>query len=149
MGGNLMEGVKGMFAPKKEVGLSSHSHLTSTTAVKGVKGPLQKLVEGSRPVITEDMTIKQQMVVQKKQKLWDMGERVRGPSIVKPSKSIEKTKSLESYASYEEGEDNIVFVQIPVPMAVPTPPPEGGSSPAPSAAQASRRKFSPLYRGDG
>jgi hypothetical protein len=144
-----------MFAPKKEVGVSSHSHLTSTTdasgqtAVKGVKGPLQKLVEGSRPVITEDMTIKQQMVVQKKQKLWDMGERVRGPSIVKPSKSIEKTKSLESYASYEEGEDNIVFVQIPVPMQVPTASPEEGSISAPSAAQSSRRKFSPLYRGDG
>ena len=140
IGGNLMEGVKGMFAPKQEVIVSSHSHLVEGGAElegKGGKRPLYRA--GISPGLGGSTYDKNNNTISSS----------GGPSIVKPSKSIEKTKSLESYASYEEGEDNIVFVQIPVPMAVPTPPPEGDSSPAPSAAQASRRKFSPLYRGDG
>ena len=141
IGGNLMEGVKGMFAPKQEVIVSSHSHL--------VKGPVQKLVEGSRPVITEDMTIKEQMVVQRKQKLWDMGQ----SAIVKSGTSDNKLKSLESYASYEEGgQEGNTFIQIPIPIPVPTSSPGaeqesgggdmGGGSKAPSP-------FMSLYRGDG
>ena len=140
IGGNLMEGVKGMFAPKQEVIVSSHSHLVEGGAElegKGVNRPLYRA--GISPGLGGSTYDKNNNTISSS----------GGPSIVKPSKSIEKTKSLESYASSEEGEDNIVFVQIPVPMAVPTPPPEGDSSPAPSAAQASRRKFSPLYRGDG
>ena len=44
------------------------------------KGAVQKLVEGERPVITSDMTIEQQMVVQKKQKLWDRHKQATGAS---------------------------------------------------------------------
>ena len=135
IGTNLLEGVQGFFGGgkkedivKKEVIVSSHSHL--------IKGPVQKLVEGSRPVITEDMTIKQQMVVQRKQKLWDMGQ-----------------SAIESYASYEEGgQEGNTFIQIPIPIPVPTSSPGaeqesgggdmGGGSKAPSP-------FMSLYRGDG
>ena len=149
IGTNLLEGVQGFFGGgkkedivKKEVIVSSHSHL--------IKGPVQKLVEGSRPVITEDMTIKQQMVVQRKQKLWDMGQ----SAIVKSGTSDNKLKSLESYASYEEGgQEGNTFIQIPIP--VPMPSPTGGTQAADSDVPISGgggkalSPFMALYRGDG
>jgi len=148
IGTNLLEGVQGFFGGgkkedivKEEVIVSSHSHL--------IKGPVQKLVEGSRPVITEDMTIKQQMVVQRKQKLWDMGQ----SAIVKSGTSDNKLKSLESYASYEEGgQEGNTFIQIPIPIPVPTSSPgaeqESGGGDMGGGSKA-LSPFMSLYRGDG
>ena len=127
IGGNLMEGVKGMFAPKQEVIVSSHSHL-----VEGAAASVGGVSSGDSPT-----------------SLSSSG----GPSIVKPSKSTEKIKSLESYASYEEGgQEGKIIVQVPLPVPVPTPSPGaeaqgvgggiGGGSKAPSP-------FMALYRGDG
>ena len=122
-----MEGVKGMFAPKQEVIVSSHSHL-----VEGAAASVGGVSSGDSPT-----------------SLSSSG----GPSIVKPSKSTEKIKSLESYASYEEGgQEGKIIVQVPLPVPVPTPSPGaeaqgvgggiGGGSKAPSP-------FMALYRGDG
>ena len=116
-----------MFAPKQEIIVSSHSHL-----IEGAAASVGGVFSGDSPT-----------------SLSSSG----GPSIVKPSKSTEKIKSLESYASYEDGgEGSTVFVQVPIPMNIPTAGPEveesaeglmsggGGKSTSP---------FSALYRGDG
>ena len=74
-------------------------------------------------------------------------------AIVKSGTSDNKLKSLESYASYEEGgQEGNTFIQIPIPIPVPTSSPGaeqesgggdmGGGSKAPSP-------FMSLYRGDG
>jgi hypothetical protein len=94
------------------------------------------------------------MVVQRKQKLWDMGQSARGPSIVKSGPSDNKLKSLESYASYEDGgQEGNTFIQIPIP--VPMPSPTGGTQAADSDVPISGgggkalSPFMALYRGDG
>ena len=93
------------------------------------------------------------MVVQRKQKLWDMGQ----SAIVKSGTSertYNKLKSLESYASYEEGgQEGNTFIQIPIP--VPMPSPTGGTQAADSDVPISGgggkalSPFMALYRGDG
>ncbi len=81
------------------------------------KGAVQKLVEGERPVMTDDMTIEQQMVVQKKQKLWDMGQQATGASVEKKLKTANEQggakaviESISTTAPYEETGKEVVTV---------------------------------------
>ena len=87
------------------------------------KGAVQKLVEGERPVITSDMTIEQQMVVQKKQKLWDMGQSAIGNernTVIEQANILpldvnavsKKIDSISEKTSYEETDQAMAVVLV-------------------------------------
>ena len=160
MGGNLMEGVRGMFAPKKEVIVSSHSHLTPVTntfeqnaRVRNFKARISKLktqVEGIQSTGSNEGAGYTNEAGEWVNVKWNNGT----PSIVKPSKSTEKLKSLESYASYEEGGGSgKVVVQVPIPVPIPTPGlqtnEDSGSGLSVGSGGKSPSPYMSLYRGDG
>ena len=155
-----MEGVKGMFAPKKEVIVSSHSHLTPVTntfeqnaRVRNFKARISELktqVEGIQSTGSNEGAGYTNEAGEWVNVKWNNGT----PSIVKPSKSTEKLKSLESYASYEEGGGSgKVVVQVPIPVPIPTPGlqtnEDSGSGLSVGSGGKSPSPYMSLYRGDG
>ena len=102
------------------------------------KGALQKLIEGERPVITDDMTIEQQMVVQKKQKLWDMGQEATGASV---EEKLKTANVISQSASYDQkgGAGKADIIPIPINQMEPSQAPTGGG--ASGGAPASVNKY--------
>ena len=122
------------------------------------KGAVQKLVEGERPVMTDDMTIEQQMVVQKKQKLWDMGQQATGASVEKKLKTANEQggakaviESISTTASYDKNETEVVTVPAPKTTVVEDISGAGGGGNAPlvvgGGGEGGADPYESLYKG--